>query len=164
MGRALCTEVLAWVAAREGRLRESALLHGAAEHAGQAVGIDVRTYAYMTAEVEGVEALLRDGLGADLDALRREGGQLEPAQVLSVGAGEARQQPSAPAAGGAGPSLLTPRERQIAELVAEGLSNKEIASRLVIATRTAEGHVERVLVKLGFTSRTQIAAWVAQRS
>ena len=163
MGRALCTEVLAWVAAREGRLRESALLHGAAEHAGQAVGIDVRTYAYMTAEVEGVEALLRDGLGADLDALRREGGQLEPTQVLSVGAGEVRQQPSAPAAGGAGPSLLTPRERQIAELVAEGLSNKEIASRLVIATRTAEGHVERVLVKLGFTSRTQIAAWVAQR-
>jgi non-specific serine/threonine protein kinase len=59
------------------------------------------------------------------------------------------------------PSPLTRREQQIAELVAAGLSNKEIAARLVIATRTAEGHVERILVKLGFTSRTQIAAWVA---
>jgi DNA-binding NarL/FixJ family response regulator len=40
---------------------------------------------------------------------------------------------------------------------------KEIAAKLVIAQRTAEGHVEHVLVKLGFTSRTQIAGWVAYR-
>jgi uncharacterized protein with PIN domain len=43
--------------------------------------------------------------------------------------------------------------------LAEGLSNKEIADRLVISPRTAEGHVERILTKLGFTSRTKIAAW-----
>jgi len=53
---------------------------------------------------------------------------------------------------------LSRREQQIAELVAEGTSNKEIAARLVIAPRTAEGHVEHILVKLGFTSRAQIAA------
>jgi non-specific serine/threonine protein kinase len=56
-------------------------------------------------------------------------------------------------------TTLTRREREVAELVAEGLSNKEIADRLVISPRTAEGHVERILTKLGFTSRTQIAAW-----
>jgi hypothetical protein len=39
------------------------------------------------------------------------------------------------------------------------LSNKQIATKLVIAPRTAEGHVERILTKLGFTSRTQIATW-----
>jgi DNA-binding NarL/FixJ family response regulator len=76
---------------------------------------------------------------------------------------------SAPAPAGtradetAAASPLTRREQQIAELVAEGLSNKDIASRLVIAQRTAEGHVERILVKLGFTSRSQVAAWVAER-
>jgi predicted ATPase/DNA-binding CsgD family transcriptional regulator len=53
---------------------------------------------------------------------------------------------------------LTAREREIALLVAQGKSNKQIASHLVISPRTAEGHVQSVLAKLGFTSRTQIAA------
>jgi DNA-binding NarL/FixJ family response regulator len=56
---------------------------------------------------------------------------------------------------------LTRREREIADLVAQGLSNRDIAAKLVIAQRTAEGHVEHILVKLAFTSRAQIAAWVA---
>jgi len=56
---------------------------------------------------------------------------------------------------------LTSRERQVARLVAGGRSNKEIAAELVIAQRTAEGHVEHILTKLGFTSRAQVAAWVA---
>ncbi|KAB1148309.1 helix-turn-helix transcriptional regulator [Streptomyces luteolifulvus] len=43
------------------------------------------------------------------------------------------------------------------------LSNKEIAAKLVISRRTAEGHVERILTKLGFTSRSQIAAWATPR-
>ena len=49
----------------------------------------------------------------------------------------------------------------MARLVAGGRSNKEIAAQLVISQRTAEGHVERILAKLGFTSRAQVAAWVA---
>ncbi|SUE02543.1 response regulator transcription factor [Prescottella equi] len=53
---------------------------------------------------------------------------------------------------------------QVAELVAEGMTNRAIAERLVIAPRTVEGHVDHILAKLGFTSRTQVAAWmVAQR-
>ncbi|MEU3289091.1 LuxR C-terminal-related transcriptional regulator [Streptomyces longwoodensis] len=58
---------------------------------------------------------------------------------------------------------LTRRETQVAELVAQGLANQQIADRLVIARRTAEGHVERILGKLGFSNRSQIAAWVAGR-
>ncbi|WP_436496977.1 LuxR C-terminal-related transcriptional regulator [Actinokineospora sp. HUAS TT18] len=59
---------------------------------------------------------------------------------------------------------LTARERQIAALVAQGLSNRGIAEALVIAERTAQNHVQHILTKLGFTNRAQIAAWVAKRS
>ncbi len=58
---------------------------------------------------------------------------------------------------------LTAREREVAALVARGLTNRAIAARLVIAERTAEGHVQNILNKLGISSRAQIAAWaVAQ--
>ena len=58
---------------------------------------------------------------------------------------------------------LTRREREIAGLLAEGLSNKEIAMRLVISQRTVETHVDHVLGKLGITSRAQVASWVAEQ-
>ena len=55
---------------------------------------------------------------------------------------------------------LSRRERQVAELVADGLTNREIAERLVISERTAEYHVEQIRNKLGFHSRREIAAWL----
>jgi DNA-binding CsgD family transcriptional regulator len=58
-------------------------------------------------------------------------------------------------------SGLTGREREVVELVALGRSNKEIAAALVISRRTAEGHVARVLAKLGFTTRSQAVTWVS---
>jgi pimeloyl-ACP methyl ester carboxylesterase/DNA-binding CsgD family transcriptional regulator len=62
------------------------------------------------------------------------------------------------------PVRLSPRELEVSGLIAEGLSNPDIAKRLFIAPRTAETHVENVLRKLGFRSRAQVAAWVtAQR-
>jgi len=62
------------------------------------------------------------------------------------------------------PSSLTPREHQIAALIATGHSNKAIAEELSISPTTAARHVANILAKLGFRSRTQIAAWVADRS
>jgi non-specific serine/threonine protein kinase len=59
--------------------------------------------------------------------------------------------------------VLTRRELEVAELVARGLSNKQIAEALVLSPRTAEGHVARLLDKLGFDSRARVAAWVAER-
>ncbi|WP_327100393.1 helix-turn-helix transcriptional regulator [Nocardia vinacea] len=59
---------------------------------------------------------------------------------------------------------LTKRELEVAALVESGLSNREIAQRLVISKRTADGHIERILGKLGFTSRAQIAAWMARHT
>jgi DNA-binding NarL/FixJ family response regulator len=58
---------------------------------------------------------------------------------------------------------LTVRERQVAALVAQGKSNREIAEILVVTERTAAVHVGNILAKLSFSSRTQIAAWAIAR-
>ena len=57
---------------------------------------------------------------------------------------------------------LTPREREVANLVARGLTNRQIATELTISERTAANHVAKILKKLGLESRTQIASWAAQ--
>jgi predicted ATPase len=58
-------------------------------------------------------------------------------------------------------ALLGRRATDVARLVADGLSNKEIGARLFISERTVESHVRNILNKLGFTSRAQIAGWIA---
>ena len=63
--------------------------------------------------------------------------------------------------GGGGP--LTAREREIADLVALGRSDREIAAQLVLSVRTVGNHVHHILTKLGFTNRSQVAAWVVAR-
>ena len=59
---------------------------------------------------------------------------------------------------------LSPREREIADLVADGLGNAEIAERLFISKRTVESHVDHVKQKLGFSTRHQIIAWAVRGS
>jgi non-specific serine/threonine protein kinase len=63
-------------------------------------------------------------------------------------------------ASGAAP--LSPREAEVAILVARGLTNPQIASALIISERTAARHVEHILAKLGFATRAQIAVWAAE--
>jgi len=116
---------------------------------------------------------------AAVSRLWEEGAAMTPDQAVALalsgpGAGAAGG-PAADAAaggraglggGGAGavaglplPNQLTSRERQIIELIAAGLSNRQIAEELVIAPATAARHVANILAKLGFSSRSQIAAW-----
>jgi DNA-binding NarL/FixJ family response regulator len=61
-----------------------------------------------------------------------------------------------------GPAPLTPREREVAALLADGLSNGEIARRLYISTKTASVHVSNILAKLDMTSRTEVATWAVR--
>ncbi|HKY53156.1 MAG TPA: response regulator transcription factor, partial [Anaerolineales bacterium] len=69
-----------------------------------------------------------------------------------------KRQPEAETFGG-----LTPREREVARLVAEGKSNREIAEALVLSERTVENHVGNILMKLGFDSRAQVAVWAVEK-
>jgi len=58
---------------------------------------------------------------------------------------------------------LTAREEEVAGLVSRGLTNRAIAAALVVSERTAQNHVQHILTKLGFSARSQIAAWVVSR-
>ena len=60
------------------------------------------------------------------------------------------------------PAALTPREREVAALLAEGLTNAEVARRLYISTKTAAVHVSNILAKLGMGSRAEVAAWAVR--
>ncbi|MGW6201185.1 ATP-binding protein [Kribbella sp. NPDC055110] len=81
----------------------------------------------------------------------------EQTVALALGAEDGRDQRGTRRTG----HRLTPREHEVAVLIGEGLSNREIAARLTVSRRTAETHVEHILGKLGFTSRSQIARWIA---
>jgi DNA-binding CsgD family transcriptional regulator len=59
---------------------------------------------------------------------------------------------------------LSPREAEVAKLVGQGLTNRQIAAALFISERTAKNHVQHILVKLGMSNRSQIAAWITARS
>lgn len=87
---------------------------------------------------------------------------LAPAAPRSSAAGESRGGASSPVAVESRSGGLTLREREIAGLIAAGLSNKQIAIRLKIAERTADAHVEHIRTKLDVHSRAQIATWVTQ--
>jgi non-specific serine/threonine protein kinase len=77
-------------------------------------------------------------------------------------AGPERRVLESQSARAAAPVELSRREREVAQLLAGGLSNKEIAGRLYLSVRTIDNHVQHILDKLGFDSRVQVATWLAR--
>jgi DNA-binding NarL/FixJ family response regulator len=104
-----------------------------------------------------VRAVLLKDVTADFDAVRvvaAGDALLAPAVTRRLVSEFARLRPTLPSRPGA-LSELTPRETEILRLVAEGLSNGEIAERLVVSDETVKTHVSRILAKLGVRDRTQ---------
>ena len=81
------------------------------------------------------------------------------ARIVYLLAGVSYYKTAAPPVIDLGDTALTGRERQVSELIAEGLSSQEIAGRLGITRRTAESHAEHIMTKLGVRTRAQVAAF-----
>jgi predicted ATPase/DNA-binding CsgD family transcriptional regulator len=168
-------DVLAWVSLDKHEPERSARLFGAAEAIMRDLVGAVMSWGPTANFHEDYQARARQALGADaFDAAFDVGLHMTFDEVIAFALDEVPTPPSAPLRAarnadlGSGPlaeglPVLTQREWEVARLVAEGLSNRQIAGRLVISQRTAEGHVEHVLTKLGFTSRSQIAAWAVEQ-
>ncbi|MGY4784356.1 ATP-binding protein [Rhodococcus opacus] len=162
LNAAMSLEALAWIAAADHLDRRAAVLLGAAAALSQTVvGAPIAVPTLLTYHDECVRQARR-ALGMQVfDEEVRHGEAMTFENAVAYALGEEHRTASLPRADTA--TGLTKHERQVAGLVAEGLTNKAIAAQLVISPRTAQGHVEHVLTKLGFTSRAQIAAWVVER-
>jgi len=116
-----------------------------------AVGTDI----YPDAEsLEQLVLMCLDGLAS----LARDRGERLRAARLRDAASALREEPAFPS----GSCALSERECQVADLVACGESNRQIAARLVVSERTIDTHVSHILRKLSLVSRAQIAAWAVQ--
>jgi DNA-binding CsgD family transcriptional regulator len=176
-------ELLAWFEANARRLDRRSALAGAARCHGLLAGA--------RGDVDGAVAALRgalelhDGVPIPLErartrlaygsALRRSRQKAAARRALEAAAGDfdaigarvwaARARAELDRVGGRPPSsgALTPTERRVAELVAEGLQTKQVAGRLFVSPKTVEGHLSRIYGKLGVRSRTELAHRLGER-
>jgi len=156
-----CLESLAWIACDLRDAQRAAVLMGAADGLAQSVGSPAIIHPNLLVYHQECDQRTRQELGDNAFAVaHRRGRHLDFDAAIAYALHE--QTADISALTPYTPVRLTKRERQVADLITEGLTNQAIADRLVISRRTAQGHVEHILAKLGFTSRTQIAAWVAK--
>jgi non-specific serine/threonine protein kinase len=144
---------LAGLAAKGGRPRAALMLAGAAA-AYEEVNQTHRPQKMRTM-LDAWLAPIRKKAGTAAQKLMDRGRALTLGEAIKLGLDE---QPEDAWRTGASPAL-TGREQEVAMLVARGLSNREVAGRLFLSVRTVEVHVDRILTKLGFANRTQLAAW-----
>ncbi|HEY3879902.1 MAG TPA: LuxR C-terminal-related transcriptional regulator [Trebonia sp.] len=171
VGAAYALEVFAWLATDSGRCQRAAWLLGAAQGLWERTGGRLSGSAVLEGHHQRSAATAAETLGAaKYGELHAAGGAMPLAEITAAAVGGADVLPAGPAgtppdepAGWAGAEGLTAREREIALLVARGLSNREIAERLVISKRTVDAHVNHIFVKLGVSSRVQLTIWLRDR-
>ena len=150
VGDCLMLELLSWVDAARSPTERSAILLGAAQSRWRRIGSDITVHGpHMAEHHDRCVAMVVQRLGERAyERLMTAGGRLAPSEAVSFAVSARR--PS---------TVLSARETEVAADIRAGLSNRAIAERLVLSVRTIDTHVQRILVKLGFTSRAQIAAW-----
>ena len=150
---------LGWHAANDGRPRVAAQLLGAAETLAMQTGADMMGPAVPLLAQAKESAM--GALGATKFEVEFElGKRLSREVALRLALGKS-DQVEVGVSNGANAGPLGKRELEVARLVAEGLSNKQIATRLFISDRTVATHIGNILNKLGFNSRAQVASWMA---
>jgi non-specific serine/threonine protein kinase len=165
-GVAECLEGLAAVAVARAERARAARLLGAAARLREAIGAPAPPVGRPSREE--IEQAARAALGADAVAAAWAAGQALPRAEVVAGAlgrptGDSSDDQDQRTPPVESRTPLTTRELAVADLVARGLTSHEIAAELKISTRTVEHHVSRILRKLGFASRAQIAVWTVTR-
>jgi non-specific serine/threonine protein kinase len=170
VGMAYALEVLSWVAARQGRAERAAWLLGAADPMWQRSGRRLSGTEILEDLHRKAEADARDALGEKRYATLAASGARRPLSVVvahalaDADALRGNEPPSALETETSAPGgSLTSREHEIAVLVASGLSNREIGTRLFISKRTVDAHVEHIFSKLGISSRVQLTVWLRDK-
>ena len=160
-GVALVLEGLAGAEVRRGHAERAARLLGAAEATWRFEMSDPLAAPFASVRRERARSEIVDALGEDAYRTVFAGGRVmgmdDAVAYAMISASGPEPVPDTTG------SPLTPREAQVAGLVAVGLTNADIAARLFISVRTVQGHLENILRKLEFSSRAQVAAWVASR-
>ena len=163
-GIAESLEYLASIARVSGEAELDARLLGAAAKMREAIGAPCWPVERVRQEAE--TAAARRALGrAGFDASWAEGRQMTVESAIADALANLAVPTSALPAGDVRDDRqppLTPREREVAMLIARGCSNRQIAATLVISPHTAERHVEHILAKLDCSSRAEVAAWVTR--
>jgi predicted ATPase/DNA-binding CsgD family transcriptional regulator len=160
-GMAWTLAILAEIACDAEKHERAAILLGAAHRMWNSMAIDAPLLERLQIHDRSTRERLRSATGSKAFADHcRRGETLDAATAVAI----AFSKGALPRAPQTGPGVLTPREWEIAGLIADGLTNKQIASKLLIAQRTADAYVQNILTKLGFNSRAQIAAWISVRS
>lgn len=158
-GLVLRLEALATAASMAGRAQRAAELLGASEMLRLAIGAETSPFTMPLVEKTREQSTAVLGL-ARFNKAFEAGVHLDRQGAMELALGRKVVRDPGPAIDRtSGP--LGKREREVAELIAEGLSNKEIATRLFLSERTVETHVYNILNKLGFNSRVNIASWVS---
>lgn len=161
VGAAVIMELLAWIAAARGEYRHAARLMGAVGSVWHRIGSSIAAFGpHLGTQHSACEHTLDQSLREAVQHKERAlGAALDHAKAIdyALDPNQTAKEPDGPE-----DTVLTTRERQVAELVAEGLSNRKIAQRLVLSPRTVDRHLENILGKLGYSSRAQIAAWTAR--
>ena len=161
-GIGFCVQALSWCASTAAPNELAAQLMGASRAVWRSSGAHVDQTTPYSQFDDLSQQRVRAALGdAAFGQAFEQGAAYSFEQAVSLALGKETERGGVVSSGRAGG--LTRRELEIAELLSEGLSNKEIAARLVIGQRTAETHVEHILGKLGFTSRAQVARWIAEQ-
>jgi predicted ATPase/DNA-binding CsgD family transcriptional regulator len=161
LGLAMVLETLAWMAAELGRHEWAACLLGVAERVRD--DISVTPVVLFRAQHERSVSLITRGVGQ-----KAFGTAFALGREMTIGEGvafavEDKQPPKSarPVAAASG-SALTSRQLEIARLIADDLSNRQIADRLFLSERTIETHITNMLNKLGLSSRVQLSRWLAE--
>src|SRR5262249_28797081 len=156
-GLAALIETLAWIACdRRDDVRAATLL-GCAQQLRDSMAVPL--LAPYVVRHRACEERTRELMGdASFDRAFRGGVAMSAGNAVDYTLG--RKEPKSAKTAPKSPTVLSRRELEIARLVAEGLTNREIASRLFISNRTVDTHITNMLNKLGVSSRTQLARWV----